>query len=825
MIMKKTLLIIMIFAFSLLSIKPVSASHFAGCDLTYTCLGGNTYLISLSFYRDCSGMTMPSTASISFTCSSNSSFNFNATLNAIAGTGQEVTPGCSAVATHCSGGTGYGIQEYVFQAQVTLVPCNSWTMVFTGNARNPITTVSGQGNWWIKAVLNNLQAPCNSSPTFSNKPIAVVCNGQTSCFNHGAYDVNSDSLAYSFYAPQSSATASVPYIPPYSYLNFLNSSTAITINPLTGDICFTPTTNLVTVTGVKVEEWRHVGGVPTLVGTVYRDIQLKVDYCNNTIPIISGMDNTNSHTYNVNDTTYAIDMCLGPTVSFDINGYDADTLNSSVIGHPENFYITWNHGIPQGTFTSHYNGTDSAYAHFSWTPTAQNVSNTPKCFTATIRDDACPYNGSQTFSYCITVRGMFVNIGSDTLLCTGDTLTIFANADTTTVNYIWKWNGLTTPVPQSQPYYFINTASYPPGIDTLSIETNDGSTTLACPGKDYILVNHVYQPHINSTLLDSAYCMGGSITYDAGQGGSYLWMDITNSLPVLLGASQTHVINNTGLYAVYVDGGNGTRCFDTDTFKVVVIPNPSMGADTCYWLTDAPITLDAGFGATNLSYLWSNAATTQTIDVNQSGNYSVAIFSTLNPNVKCSDDQVVNVIDRDKIITSAMVNALDDQVSESPIAGDRKICSHQKLKLIGIEPPAGYSYDYEWSKNGNGVSTAAFFVLKETSAGDYTISLNVGGCEDKIVVTTEHCLVQPPNVITPSNVDGHNDFFVIDGLANFPNTELVVFNRWGKKIYESKNYQNDWNGDDAADGVYYWILNLADGLGTNMKGTLTIISK
>ncbi|OIP00038.1 MAG: hypothetical protein AUJ98_09595 [Bacteroidetes bacterium CG2_30_33_31] len=66
---------------------------------------------------------------------------------------------------------------------------------------------------------------------------------------------------------------------------------------------------------------------------------------------------------------------------------------------------------------------------------------------------------------------------------------------------------------------------------------------------------------------------------------------------------------------------------------------------------------------------------------------------------------------------------------------------------------------------------------------------------------------------------------MIDGLANFPNTELVVFNRWGKKIYESKNYQNDWNGDDAADGVYYWILNLADGLGTNMKGTLTIISK
>ena len=820
--MKKLLLLSIVLILGLAKAQTASASHFAGSDLTYTCLGGNTYLISLSFYRDCSGISAPGSTPVQFSCSSNGQFNFSATLNKIPGTGQEVTPGCSAIPTRCNGGYNYGIREYVYQAQVTLVPCNSWTMSYSSCCRNPITTLQSSGGWYIMAKLNNLSAPCNSSPTFSNKPIAVACNGQTSCFNHGALDPNGDSLVYSFFAPKTSASATVNYLAGYSYTNFLNSSTPITIDPLTGDICFTPTSNLVTVTGVKVQEWRTISGVPTLIGTVYRDIQLKVDYCNNTIPILSGMDTLNTHTYNPNDTTYAIEMCLGPSVSFDINGFDADSFSIANTGHPEVFHISWNQGIPQGTFTSHYNGTDSAYAHFSWTPTSADVSNVPKCFTATVHDEACPYYGSQTFSYCITVRGMLVDIGTDTLLCTGDTLTIFADADTTTVNYVWKWDGQPTSTPQSSKKYFINTSSYPPGIDTLSIETNDGSTTMACPGRDYIIVNHTLQPHIQGTLPDSAFCEGNSVIYDAGPGTTYLWMTIPNN-PI--GASRTLKIDTTNVYTVFVDGGVNTRCVDQDTFLVASVINPVLGNDTCYWLDDAPIELTAGYFP-GISYLWSTGATTDSIQVNQSGNYKISFFdASVNSNVKCSDDVNINIIDRSTFITSAMVNALDDNTSESPLAGDRTICTHQRLKILGPEPPTGVSYDYQWSKNGTPGSTAQYFILKESEEGDYTIVLNAGGCVDEVTVTAEHCLLVPPNVITPYNVDGFNDVFHIDGLENFPDTKLQIYNRWGKKIYESNNYQNDWNGNGAADGVYYWVLYVADGLGTTMKGTVTIISK
>ena len=168
---------------------------------------------------------------------------------------------------------------------------------------------------------------------------------------------------------------------------------------------------------------------------------------------------------------------------------------------------------------------------------------------------------------------------------------------------------------------------------------------------------------------------------------------------------------------------------------------------------------------------------------------------------------------------------MSDQPNESPVPGDREICTHQRLKLIAIEPPNNHNYTYQWYEDGQAVSTAQFFVLKETEEGNYVIDLNVGGCKASVNVNAKHCAVKPPNVITPYNKDGFNDAFVIEGLENFPNSELVIYNRWGKKVFESKNYQNDWAGGGYSDGVYYWILKVADGMGTTMQGTVTIISK
>ena len=67
------------------------------------------------------------------------------------------------------------------------------------------------------------------------------------------------------------------------------------------------------------------------------------------------------------------------------------------------------------------------------------------------------------------------------------------------------------------------------------------------------------------------------------------------------------------------------------------------------------------------------------------------------------------------------------------------------------------------------------------------------------------------NIITP-NRDGKNDVLVIDNIQLYPGNSLTIFNRWGREVYKTTNYQNDW-GQDAglAAGNYFYLLALPDG--------------
>ncbi|MGD1841718.1 MAG: PKD domain-containing protein [Thermonemataceae bacterium] len=62
------------------------------------------------------------------------------------------------------------------------------------------------------------------------------------------------------------------------------------------------------------------------------------------------------------------------------------------------------------------------------------------------------------------------------------------------------------------------------------------------------------------------------------------------------------------------------------------------------------------------------------------------------------------------------------------------------------------------------------------------------------------------NVITPYDEDGKNDFF--DLFTD--NNRLEIFNRWGKRIYQSDNYQNDW-GKNIPVGVYFYVVTTPNG--------------
>ena len=124
--------------------------------------------------------------------------------------------------------------------------------------------------------------------------------------------------------------------------------------------------------------------------------------------------------------------------------------------------------------------------------------------------------------------------------------------------------------------------------------------------------------------------------------------------------------------------------------------------------------------------------------------------------------------------------------------------------------------------------------------GNYNTELKVynpQGCDTSYykTVRVNPVKLKIPNVFTP-NGDGINDYFIItlDGGSDMPgdsknrdgddggpsleyenyeplnryyeSTELTVFNRWGRIVYHSKDYKNDWDGDDLPDATYFYVL-------------------
>lgn len=76
-----------------------------------------------------------------------------------------------------------------------------------------------------------------------------------------------------------------------------------------------------------------------------------------------------------------------------------------------------------------------------------------------------------------------------------------------------------------------------------------------------------------------------------------------------------------------------------------------------------------------------------------------------------------------------------------------------------------------------------------------------------------------PNIITP-NGDGQNEVFVVPGIDAFENASVLIYDRWGKLIYESSSYDagtsestvsQGFSADGFSDGTYFYVVNIDSG--------------
>ena len=101
------------------------------------------------------------------------------------------------------------------------------------------------------------------------------------------------------------------------------------------------------------------------------------------------------------------------------------------------------------------------------------------------------------------------------------------------------------------------------------------------------------------------------------------------------------------------------------------------------------------------------------------------------------------------------------------------------------------------------------YTFEGLPAGRYAIEvMDTLGCYIELVARVGlNTTLFIPNVFTP-NGDDKNETFFIRNLPEF-DVELIVTNRWGKEVYSSGSYNNDWDGGDNLDGVYFYQLNVS----------------
>lgn len=521
--------------------SELKATHAVGLDIQYECIGGNQYRLTLNLYRDCAGVTAPTAANIRV---SSASCNVNATVNLALDTFFEISPLCinQLGSSTCNGGSNPGIQQYIYSGVYTFpLECPDWIISYTLCCRNnAITNLQSPGNYniYAEARLNNTNNFCNNSPIFTTRPVPFVCGNQLFNYNHGAVDIDGDSLVYRLINPKDGPTANIPHRPSFSATNPLTTTGGFNFNTSTGQMTFTPSANQQAVVTVIVEEYRN--GV--LIGSTIRDMQLVViGNCNNNPPTATGINGTNQ---------YSIDVCAGFPLCFDIFTNDANAGQTTT--------LTLNNGINGATFN--VSGSPFQNGRFCWTSTPADIG--INNFSITVTDDACPYFASNNYTYTVNVipnPNPPINAGPDRDICSGECVQLAGTGPPQVVRYFWTpTTGLSNPnIP--------NPTACPPITTTYTLNAVYSDS---CVASDQVVVRVQPSPTVQVFPKTATVCAGSSIQLDgtANQPSTFSWSSGQQGVPVVVTptANTNYVLSATNTFG----------CVGTDTAFITYSPPP-----------------------------------------------------------------------------------------------------------------------------------------------------------------------------------------------------------------------------------------------------------
>jgi len=120
-----------------------------------------------------------------------------------------------------------------------------------------------------------------------------------------------------------------------------------------------------------------------------------------------------------------------------------------------------------------------------------------------------------------------------------------------------------------------------------------------------------------------------------------------------------------------------------------------------------------------------------------------------------------------------------------------------------------------WSPFGGSMDTLVIAGTDSTALNlmdtSYHVMLSVsnfcGTDESEVIYDVIDCTLEIPSIFNPESDVEENSYFHIDALELHPGNEVLIFDRWGRKVYKTENYHlNPWDGGKSSDGVYYYVL-------------------
>ena len=432
-----------------------------------------------------------------------------------------------------------------------------------------------------------------------------------------------------------------------------------------------------------------------------------------------------------------------------------------------------------------------------------------------------------------TVHSAFV---ADTFSgCVPLTVT-FTNNSNNGTSFLWNFGDNTTDTTTNPTHTYTSSGTYT--VKLYSFNTS------FCGVVEDSLIKTIYitvypYAHASFTEVPNSGCAPISIqfTNTSTNGATYQWSFGDNQTSTA--SNPSHIYTNQGTYSVTLIAFSGHGCNDSVTFNSIIV-------DTLP-ITSSAFVADTFSGCNPFTVKFTNNSVNGTTYQWDFGDHTTN--DSLNPTHTYIDSGTFTV----KLITTstnACGSTIDSSIQLSYINVEEPVDVKAKFTgqpIIGCNPLTVTFSDssinaasYYWSFGDGFTDTArnpqhTFYF---PSSSKYVVTLVVSHpgqkCDNlpdtmRLDIQVDSCNLFIPNVFSP-NGDGKNDYF--DIIANgYTGYHLVIFDRWGLKMFESFENTNLWNGlinntgGKAPDGTYYYIFFGIDYSGDQYSthGFLTLI--